>query len=160
MEISTFGSGPPLEVEKNKVIFSESRPFFEHFLKKVYFHHSKICVFRLLWCETSFSHWLHLYLIPSCIDILCFLRLTWCAALYSHRLHSYLIPSCILVKWDFQLQIFPVLNGWKLVIQVGKTSKCYEFWQFLRDKVCFWGGVNGDYCCFQIVFDKFFDLRC
>ena len=37
----TLGSGPPppLEVEKNKVIFYETRPFFEHFLKKVYFHH-------------------------------------------------------------------------------------------------------------------------
>ena len=35
MENSTFGSGPPLEVEKYKVFFG---PFFEHFLKKVYFH--------------------------------------------------------------------------------------------------------------------------
>ena len=35
VENSTFGSGTPpplLEVEKNKVIFSETKPFFEHFM--------------------------------------------------------------------------------------------------------------------------------
>ena len=37
MENSTFGSEPPLlEVEKYKAIFYEIRPFFDHFLKKVY----------------------------------------------------------------------------------------------------------------------------
>ena len=33
MENSIMGpDSPPLDMEKNKVIFSETRPFFEHFL--------------------------------------------------------------------------------------------------------------------------------
>ena len=39
-KIPLLGLDPPLEVEKNKIIFfPETRPFFEHFLYKLYFHH-------------------------------------------------------------------------------------------------------------------------
>ena len=38
MENSIMGpDSPSLDMEKNKVIFSETRPFFEHFCKKCIF---------------------------------------------------------------------------------------------------------------------------
>ena len=54
----------------------------------------RMCLVRLSFLETSWSHKSHLYLTPSCTDFICTLRACSTAYCFSHCSQEYFMPSC------------------------------------------------------------------